>query len=119
MQLQLPPLPDGETYVATLFDAEKQTGYHLVLLPGDNDDSNWQTQTEWAASIGGELPTRVEQALLWEKHRDKFEDAWYWSSESHASDPAYAWYQGFDGGLQFSIFKSSELRARAVRRLPI
>lgn len=48
-----------------------------------------------------------------------FETEWYWSSTQHAANSGYAWCQGFDDGNQGSTIKSAELRARAVRRLPL
>ncbi len=48
-----------------------------------------------------------------------FDEAAYWSSTQHAADSDYAWYQCFDYGYQDSRDKDYELRARAVRRLPI
>lgn len=115
--LALPTLEAGETYVATLFDAANGKGYHLILLPGDNDPANWETQTAWAHSIGGELPTRVEQSLLFAQCKSLFKEEAYWSNDGPES--GLAWYQFFDYGLQFSYYRSHELRARAVRRLPI
>lgn len=117
--LALPELAEGEIYVATIFDAEAQQGHHIILLPGDNDDATHAEATEWAKSIGGELPTRVEQSLLWAKHRDQFKNDWYWSCEQHASDAGAAWYQNFKHGNQDYDGVYTELRARAVRRLPI
>lgn len=112
-------LAEGETYVTTLYDLITKQGNHIILLPGDNDDANWQAQKDWAASIGGDLPTRVEQAMLWENHRDEFKKDWYWSCESHHSAAGYAWCQYFSSGTQDGRHKDGELRARAVRRLPI
>jgi hypothetical protein len=48
-----------------------------------------------------------------------FDPEWYWSSTQHAAYSDYAWFQLFDNGHQYYDFKSAELRARAVRRLPI
>ena len=115
--LALPTLEAGETYVATLFDAANGKGYHLILLPGDNDDANWDEQTAWAHSIGGELPTRVEQSLLFAQCKSLFKEKAYWSNDGPES--GWAWYQGFGSGDQDGIIRSNELRARAVRRLPI
>jgi len=117
--IPLPTLAEGEHYIATLFDAVTQQGHHVILLPGDNDDANWQSQMDWAKSIGGDLPNRVEQALLWAKHRDQFKKDWYWSNEPHHSEFGWAWCQDFTSGLQLSYGRITELRARAVRRLPI
>ena len=115
--LALPTLEAGETYVATLFDAANGKGYHLILLPGDNDQANWEKQTAWAHSIGGELPTRVEQSLLFAQCKSLFKEEAYWSNDGPES--GWAWYQHFYYGYQLNYTRSLELRARAVRRLPI
>ncbi len=117
-QLIIPPLADGEIYVGAIGDAQGNL-HHVILLPGDNGDDNWQTQKEWAASIGGDLPTRVEQAMLWANHRDQFKKDWYWSNEQHHSAAGFAWCQHFRDGYQYSTHQGLQLRARAVRRLPI
>ena len=115
-QLTLPPLAEGETYVGAIGDTTGNL-HHVILLPGDNDDASWQHQKEWAASIGAELPTRLEQALLWQNCRNEFKKDWYWSGEEFASDAGYAWCQGFYDGYQISDRQGFRLRARAVRRL--
>ena len=117
-QLQLPPLAEGEIYVGAIGDTAGDV-YHVILLPVDNDDDTWQTQMDWAKSIGGDLPTRVEQAMLWANHRDQFQKYWYWSNETHHSESGWAWCQHFGYGGQHYGLKDTELRARAVRRLPI
>jgi hypothetical protein len=48
-----------------------------------------------------------------------FKKSWYWSSTQPAAHAGYAWSQYFGLGNQLSRHKSSELRARAVRRLVI
>lgn len=115
--LALPTLEAGETYVATLFDAANGKGYHLILLPGDNANANWEEQTAWAHSIGGELPTRVEQSLLFAQCKSLFKEEAYWSDDSPES--GWAWFQYFGDGIQGSYDRYYELRARAVRRFPI
>ena len=117
-QLQIPPLADGELYVGAIGDTAGNL-HHVILLPGDNDDATHEAQLEWAKSIGGDLPTRTEQAMLWANHRDQFKKDWYWSNEIHHSESGWAWCQYFDSGGQNGGYRSSELRARAVRRLPI
>jgi hypothetical protein len=117
-QLQIPPLADGEKYVGAIGD-ELGNIHHVILLPGDNDDATWQAQMDWAKSIGGDLPTKVELAMLWNVCRDDFQDDWYWSSQAYERDDSCAWYQYFLSGYQDFILKIVELRARAVRRLPI
>lgn len=63
--ITLPELNEGEIYAGILLNESGAPQHHLILLPGDNNEANWQTQTDWAKSIGGELPTRAElEALL-------------------------------------------------------
>ena len=109
-----PELNHGEIYVGRINDT------HIILLPGDNDDANWQDALDWAKSLGGDLPNRIEQSLLWANHRDQFQEDWYWSNETYERNPAYAWCQGFHDGHQTSDHKDDNYcRARAVRRLEI
>jgi hypothetical protein len=117
--LKLPPLAEGELYIGAIGDAAGNL-HHVILLPGDNDDAPWQDAMDWAKSIGGDLPTRIEQAMLWANHRDQFQEDWYWSNETYEHDSASAWFQYFNYGYQGSYRKDgSYCRARAVRRLPI
>ncbi|QYG10346.1 DUF1566 domain-containing protein [Janthinobacterium sp. PAMC25594] len=90
---------------------------HLVLMSGQAEGVSWDAACAWARSIGGELPSRREQRLLFINLKDEFKDEWYWSSEQ--AGPSNAWIQGFDFGNQHYYRKSYEGRARAVRRLPI
>jgi hypothetical protein len=112
-----PPLAEGEVYAGAIGDTAGNV-HHVILLPGDNDDASWQQQKEWAASIGGELPTRLEQALLWQNCREHFKREWYWSGEEAAS-AGWAWCQHFSYGTQSYDLHYDQLRARAVRRLII
>jgi hypothetical protein len=111
-------LQPGERYAGLLLSDNGQPSHHLVLLPGDSDDINWSDAKEWATSIGGELPTRREQSLLFANLKSEFQPRWYWSSQVHESDGSYAWGQDFDDGGQYYPHQSYEGRARAVRRLP-
>lgn len=108
-------LQTGEIYIGRL------NNQHIILLPGDNDGASWSAQIEWAKSIGGDLPNRVEQAMLFAGFRDQFKEAAYWSNQQD-TDPGYegwAWFQLFTSGRQNSSAKVDELRARAVRRINI
>ncbi len=117
-QLQIPPLSEGEVYVGAIGDKNGDF-HHVILLPGDNDDATFAQQLEWAKSIGGDLPTRIEQAMLWAGFRDQFKPEWYWSNETHHRESGWAWFQYFSFGNQGYYPTSYELRARAVRRLSI
>jgi hypothetical protein len=53
------------------------------------------------------------------KETGDFEADWYWTSTQCAGVAQSAWVQGFYGGDQDITRKGYELRARAVRRVPI
>ena len=118
MNINLPELAEGEIYVGAIGDAAGNL-YHVILLPGEIEEATWNKAMEWAAGIGGDLPDRVEQALLFACMKDEFKPNWYWSNTQHASGSSYAWLQIFGHGTQYYYNKSAEGRARAVRRLPI
>ena len=113
------PLAIGEKYVGTITSADGSRNHHIILLPGAVSGMTWNAAKEWAASIGGELPDRVESPLLFATMKDEFEQECCWTREACASASGSAWYQGFGSGSQISIGISHELRARAVRRLII
>ncbi|UEP42721.1 DUF1566 domain-containing protein [Burkholderia sp. B21-005] len=120
MQIQLPPLAEGEIYLGGFVDKNGDVT-HTILLPGDNDLASWQEQMEWAKSIGGDLPTRAELVIAYEKLSDQFKPTAYWSNTPD-DDPEYAgwaWYQYFGTGFQSLTHQHYEFRARAVRRLSI
>lgn len=109
-------LAPGERYAGIVLNGDGSPSHHLILLPGYSDHASWADQMTWAESIGGELPTRREQSLLFANLRG-FEADVYWSAETHAEDSSCAWYQGFGYGGQDDYPKSAELRAVAVRRV--
>ena len=111
-------LAEGEIYIGAIGDALGNM-HHVILLPGDNDDATHQAQLEWAKSIGGDLPSRIEQAMLWANHRDQFQKDWYWSNEIHHAESGWAWCQLFGSGYQGDGPRCDELRARAVRRVMV
>lgn len=119
-QLPIPPLSEGEIYIGAIGDKDGNLN-HVILLPGDNDDADWQAQMDWAKSIGGDLPNRIEQAMLYESFSEHFQKDWYWSNTTDR-DPGYedyAWCQHFHHGGQGGDRKDGSNRARAVRRLVI
>ena len=112
-------LRKGERYSGVILDAKGTPSHHLILLPGEIEDAEWQKAIEWAKEQGGELPTRQEQSLLFANLKGEFQEAWYWSSQQHETNSGWAWCQGFDYGSQGNSNHSYGLRARAVRRLVI
>lgn len=109
-----PELNEGERYIGGIVSADGTTT-HIILLPGDIE-ANWNAAMAWAKEQGGDLPTRVEQALMFATAKDEFKPRAYWANQSESG---WAWSQGFTGGRQLTLHKSCELRARAVRRLVI
>ena len=116
--ITLPTLAEGETYAGLILNEDGSPSHHLILLPGDKS-LTWEKAKAFAEKAGGELPTRQEQALLFANCKKQFKADWYWSGEAYASASGYAWCQTFGTGSQTSRYISFQLRARAVRRLPI
>ncbi|RQS29432.1 MULTISPECIES: DUF1566 domain-containing protein [unclassified Burkholderia] len=118
--IALPETAEDEIYVGIVANTAGEL-HHVILLPGDNDDASWQAQMEWAQSIGGDLPTRIEMLFLLENHRGEFERDAYWTCQPD-TDPGYsgwAWCQSFYNGSPYDPGQYGRLRARAVRRLSI
>ncbi len=112
-------LAQGEVYAGIVLADDGALSHHLVLLPGEVEYVSWTNAQDWAEDQGGQLPTRREQALLFANCKQHFQAAAYWSGQQHETDSGWAWYQYFSHGSQTCLGKSIEVRARAVRRLPI
>ena len=111
-------LDPGEHYAGVVLDEAGQVAHHLVLMAQRPDKKlTWQAANEWAASVGGALPTRQEQALLYANCKPHLKPEWHWSSETHADDASFAWHCYFFDGLQLDYHKSYEGAAVAVRRV--
>ena len=109
-------LQAGEHYAGAVLDDDGAIVHHLVLMaakPGKG--LAWQAAMDWAASVGGTLPTRQEQALLFANCKPHLEPAWHWSSQTEGA--SYAWYCNFLYGGQGYSYRSAEGSAVAVRRL--
>jgi hypothetical protein len=110
-------LAPGERYAGLILGENGEADYHVILLPGEVEDINWEGAGKWAQERGGVLPTRREQSLLYANLKGEFQSAWYWSGQQHEEESGWAWCQNFRHGLQYRDPKYDELRARAVRRL--
>jgi hypothetical protein len=107
----------GEHYAGPVLDESGKVTHHLVLMAQQPDGKlNWQAAMDWAEEVGGTLPTRQEQALLFANCKPHLQPAWHWSSETHADDASFAWHCDFDLGSQDDDLKSYEGSAVAVRR---
>jgi hypothetical protein len=106
---------EGGTYIGLTI--RNNTPMHLILLP-EQFVGTWKQSLAWAKKLDAQLPTRMDLLAMWNNAREGLE-GWIWSCEEVASHPEYAWYQYFYDGTQSYGYKVSELRARAVRRVPI
>jgi hypothetical protein len=113
-------LAPGERYAGLILGKNGEADYHLILLTGEVESVNWEDAGKWAKDLGGDLPTRREQSLLFANLKSEFQSAWYWSNQTYETNSGYAWCQGFGYGTQGNNGKdTSDCRARAVRRLPV
>ena len=112
-------LSPGEHYAGLIVGKDGNLSYHLILMAGEAESINWKDAQAWAKGQSGELPNRREQALLFANLKEQFQPRYYWSSEQHASASDCAWIQHFDDGGLYYHLTDYQLRARAVRRLPI
>jgi hypothetical protein len=111
-------LQAGEHYAGTVLDENGHVKHHVVLMAAKPDGRlTWQGAMDWAASVGGELPSRQEQALLYANCKSQFEAEWYWSNQQHETNGSSAWHCNFGNGNQTSNHESFEGCARAVRRV--
>ena len=114
----IPDLQPGEHYAGVVLDESGQVTHHLVLMaPRPDKKLQWQAAMDWAASVGGALPTRQEQALLYANCKPHLNPQWHWSSQTHPDDAPCAWCCDFDDGTQDTNRKSYEGSAVAVRRV--
>jgi hypothetical protein len=109
----------GEEYAGLILGKDGATDYHLILLVGHSSDITWTDAKVWAETMGGELPTRREQTLLFANLSKQFDPRWYWSSEVLGAPPACAWGHLFSNGFQCFSLHRAKFCARAIRRVPI
>jgi hypothetical protein len=118
--IQLPEteiaLKPGERYAGAMLDSNGQVQCHLVLVaerpPGQ---MMWWEAMDWAISLGGHLPNRQEQALLYVNCKTHMGAEWYWSGVSDEDDPAFAWGYNIYSGDWCSSYKYVKGAAVAVR----
>ena len=114
-QTAIPLARPGERYLGSIIEPDGRVR-HTYLMAGEAEKS-WSDGMEWAKSLGGDLPDRIEQAMLLAFMPDEFQKKAYWSNTQHAGDSNFAWSQYFDYGDQDDFYKSAELLVRAVRRV--
>lgn len=111
-------LAPGEHYAGSVLDANGQHMHHLVLMAAKPEgDLDWKAALEWAEEVGGALPTRQEQALLFANCKPHLQPRWHWSCEEYETDASSAWDCDFYDGHQYGYHKSFDGSAVAVRRV--
>jgi hypothetical protein len=110
----VPAARPGERYLSSIIEPSGRVR-HTFLMPGDKK-LNWDDGMAWAKGLGGDLPDRIEQAMLLAFMPEEFEKEAYWSNTQHAGVSGDAWFQLFDYGGQYNDIKSCECRVRRVRR---
>lgn len=108
----------GEVYAGILLGVDGARDAHIFVMP-ESTSGTWDHCMKWAQALGGFLPTRREQRLLFANAKAAFEPKWHWSSEQRADVSAYAWDQDFSDGNQFCTRKSDIGLGRPIRRLEI
>lgn len=113
-------LQEGERYAGTVLYVIGQVKHHLVLMaPRHENRCNWSDAMAWAQEVGGSLPDRQEQALLFANCRPFLKPAWYWSCQEYESDASCAWRCYFGNGYNSARRKNALGAAVAVRRIEI
>ena len=112
-------LKKGESYAGIIIGKDGDPDYHLILLAPEAGWVSWENAKWFASTVGGELPTRREQYLLFANLKEEFIGDQHWSSEHHASYSDFAWSQGFGNGIRYDTPKHTLIRARAIRRVVI
>jgi hypothetical protein len=106
------PLEGG--IFAGVITTKEGTHCAVVLLAAKPDARlPWKKAMAWAEQVGGQLPSRPVAAMLFANVKGQFEAAWHWTSEEF--DGSYAWCCSFLNGYLYSLHKSFEGCARAVR----
>ena len=108
----------GEHYAGAVLDKNGDHLHHLVLrAERPAGKLNWQAAMDWAKGVGGSLPSRQENSLLFANCKYHLDPSWHWSSESHEDDASCAWGCNFGDGYTDYDLKSYEGSAVAVRRV--
>ena len=117
-KIVMPALKKGEVWICGMVQLDGRV-VHTILMPGESKDLKHQDAMDWAKKQGGDLPDRVEQAMLFRDHRKLFQQRAYWSNTTNADFSGSAWGQYFSYGGQSYWGKDRKLLARAVRRVAI
>ena len=113
-------LPPGARHAGQVLNEAGQPTHQLVLLPQRPDKRlNWDDAKAWAASVGGDLPSPQEQALLFTNCRDALPMTWCWSNKEHEKDASFAVDCHFNNGSTKFAVKGYLNSAVAVIRIAL
>ena len=113
-------LQPGERYAGAVLGEDGHILHHLVLMAQRPAVLlNWQAAMDWASSVGGRLPNRQEQALLYANCKPYMEHTWHWTCVTDEDNASYAWYCDFYDGSQLYAHKGDEGSAVAVRSITV
>ncbi len=120
-------LEQGGIYAGILRGKDGAPDEHTIVAPEETllNYMSWTKAMEecskpTALHSDWHLADRRESSLASINVPELFnQDDWYWTSTQYAAGSGYAWVQDFSGGGQDGYRKSSEYRARAVRRFSI
>lgn len=109
----------GEHYSGAVLNDDGTVKHHLVVMADRPDgDLTWDAAMAWAEKVGGSLPDRQEQALIFANCKPHMKQVWHWSGEQHKDEASYAWgCDYFYAGYQDTSHKSAAGAAVAVRRV--
>jgi hypothetical protein len=68
---------EGETYAGLILGQNGEADYHLFVILGEAESVNWNQAKEFAQTVGGDLPTRREQRVLFANANAAFKESWY------------------------------------------
>jgi len=109
---------EGGTFFGVI---TRPDGTHVavVKLTEEAEDIAWQDAMDWAAKLGGQLPSRPIAAMLFAHLKGQLRPRWHWCDETDEDDASYAWICVFSDGYQLTDRKSFEGCAVAVRCIPL
>ena len=96
---------DGKANTADMAAADLDLGKQITGVTADDHTDYY-------------LPSQAEMHLLAANLKNQFDqDDWYWTSTQYSA--TLAWQQGFGYGNQYYSYMDAEVKARAVRMIPI
>ena len=108
---------DGGTFVGVIMLPDEKI-YAIVLLAEKPPKRlTWKKAMQWAASVGGRLPSRAIAAVMFALAKDLLPPDWCWTDEQEGQN--YAWYCYFFNGLQNYCHQHDVGCAVAVRMIPL